>query len=364
MSATDYNLEIDKLVRDNTPQALRDKLEAVGLSTNGTKKVLAKRLLDHTAQAPAPNIDEELQALRRRLGLHGDTVVNLKDNGFRTVADIRKLRSSPSFPSNMDFIGLLRDRTLIIDELMVVIPSSSPYQDKPQTTFTPNDRDPQDLRGFIQRRRNSIGDDYDQGESVMFVDNPTSFDLTTKARDLPRPHDRVYGYGMSVDKNKPPALRITADQFFAETLRIASNLAGKLQGRSAQTLQIYLRYAEFLAQQRCTYTDDSVLLFDEEFRTSATEEDFNIDNRDQLERISHKYFQSHAVRRTAPRFVPYSSRTRPSSSPKSDFPKGVCIHFNQPRGCGRPTCRFDHKCGYCGGANHPAYKCDKPKQQA
>ena len=163
----------------------------------------------------------------------------------------------------------------------------------------------------------------------MFDDNPTSFDLTTMARDLPRPHDRVYGYGMSVDKNKPPALCISADQFFAETLRIASNLAGELQGRSANTSQFYLRYAKFLAQQRYTYTDDSILLFDEEFRTSATEEDFNIDNRDQLERISHKYFQSHAVRRTAPRFVPYNPRTRPSSSLKSDFPKR-CLHPLQP----------------------------------
>ena len=118
---------------------------------------MAKRLFDHTAQASVSNIDEELQSLRRRLGLYGDTVVNLKDNGFRTVADIRKFRSSPSFPSNMDIIKLLRDRTLIIDELMVVNPSNSPYQEKLQTAFTPNDRDSQDLRGFIQRRRNSIG---------------------------------------------------------------------------------------------------------------------------------------------------------------------------------------------------------------
>ena len=264
----------------------------------------------------------------------------------------------------MDFIKLLRDRTLIIDELIIANQPSTSYPDKPQTVLAQNHRDSRDLRGFIQRRRNSVGEESDQGESVMFLDNPAPFDLTTKARDLPRPHDRVYGYGMSTDKNKPPALRITADQFFAETLRIASNLAGKLQGRSAHTLQVYLQYAEYLAQQRCTYTDDAVLLFDEEFRTSATEEDFDVDNRHQLERISHKYFQSHAVRRTASRFVPYSTRGRPTSSAKSDFPKGVCIHFNLARGCGRPACRFDHKCGYCGSTNHPAFKCDKPKQQS
>ena len=54
---------------------------------------------------------------------------------------------------------------------------------------------------------------------------------------------------MSTDENKRLAIRITADQFFAERLRITSNLAGKLQGRSAQTLQVHLQYAEFLAQQ-------------------------------------------------------------------------------------------------------------------
>ena len=361
MSSTVSDSDVDKLARDNTTQELKDKLDNCGLSISGSKKVMARRLLEHSALTEITSVDEELQDLRRRLGLHGDTIANFKDNGFRTMTDIRKLKSSPSFPSNMVFINLLRDRTLIIDDLMTSGHRNQSIPEKPQTAFPTSD--PQDLRGYIQRRRNSVGDEFQRGESVMFLDSPATFDLTTKARDLPRPHDRVYGYGMSVDKNKPPALRITTDQFFAETLRVASNLAGKLQGRSAQTLQVYLRYAEFLAQQRCTYTDEAVLLFDEEFRTSATEEDFDMDNRDQLERISHKYFQSHAVRRATSRFVPYSSRARPSSSPKSDFPKGYCIHFNLARGCGRPTCRFDHKCGYCSSSNHPAYKCDKPKQQ-
>ena len=64
MSNTDYNGDLDKLVRDNTPQQLRDKLETLGQSTNGTKKAMAKRLLECSAATEVSTADEELQALR------------------------------------------------------------------------------------------------------------------------------------------------------------------------------------------------------------------------------------------------------------------------------------------------------------
>ena len=76
MSTTDHNNEIAKLIRDKTPQELQDKLEAVGLTTNGPKKVMGKRLLDHSAKASVLIQDEQQRAPRRRLGIHGETKVN------------------------------------------------------------------------------------------------------------------------------------------------------------------------------------------------------------------------------------------------------------------------------------------------
>ena len=38
MSNTDYNSEVEKLVRDNNPHQLRDRLVALDHSTKGTKE--------------------------------------------------------------------------------------------------------------------------------------------------------------------------------------------------------------------------------------------------------------------------------------------------------------------------------------
>ena len=301
---------------------------------------------------------EELQDLRRKLGLHGDTITNLKDNGFRNMADIRKMKTSPLFPANMDFIRLLRDRASIIDELMSYGQHSQMPSTAPNPAMPNHSQGPQDLGGLIQRRRSSIGDDFNTGESVIFEENLAQIDPSSKARDLPRPHDRVYNNTGPNDKSKPPALRITADQFVAESFRIAASLASKLPGRSVQTLQVYLRYLEYLAQQRVVYTDETVLT--RKFRSSALEEDFEMDNQFHLNRISHKYFQAHAVRRAKPRYSPYPARSSPS--PRYEYPKDYCINFNLERGCSRPKCHFIHKCGDCHG-NHPACKCDKAKQR-
>ena len=156
----------------------------------------------------------------------------------------------------MDFIRLLRDRASIIDELMSVTQHSQIPSCDSNPPVPSHSQGPQDLRGLIQRRRNSTGDDYTTGESVIFEDNLAQID----------PSSNNTGPN---DKSKPPALRITADQFFAESIRIAASLASKLSGRSTQTLQVYLRYLEYLAQQRVVYTDETVLLLDEEFRSSS-----------------------------------------------------------------------------------------------
>ena len=208
MSSSAFDEEISKLVRECTSQDLRDKLTALNLSTSGAKKALAKRLLENSPNQDAAVANLELQDLRRKLGLHGDTVSDLKDNGFRTMSDIKKLKNSPSFPANMDFIRLLRDRASVIDELMSSsqpnpLPSSIPQP--PVINHPQGLQRPQDLRGLIQSRRNSTGDDYASGESVIFEDNHAPIELSTKARDLPRPHDRVYNNVTSTDKSKPPA---------------------------------------------------------------------------------------------------------------------------------------------------------------
>ena len=110
MSSSASNEEINKIFRECTSQDLRDKLTALKFSTSGAKGAIAKRLLENSPNQEPAVANEKLLDLRRKLGLHEDIVSDLKDNGFRTMSDIRKLKNSPSFPANMDFVRLLRDR--------------------------------------------------------------------------------------------------------------------------------------------------------------------------------------------------------------------------------------------------------------
>ena len=164
----------------------------------------------------------------------------------------------------------------------------------------------------------------------MFSCVAESFDLNTCAMNLPRPHDRVYSHGRVVDKIKSPALRITANGFFAESVRIASNRDRKPSGRQGHTLQEYLQYLEYLAEQRCIYMDDAVPHFDEEFRSSASEEGFVIGNQHQLTRISLKYLHADLAKgRTNHQPYPIRPPNACGGSVKSESPSFVGSIINR-----------------------------------
>lgn len=77
-------------------------------------------------------------------------------------------------------------------------------------------------------------------------------------------------------KRKVRATDITVDELLAYDFRERVRLANKVSGTYAESLTEYLKYHEFLVTVRCTYKDEAILKFDDDFRRTADHEKISL----------------------------------------------------------------------------------------
>lgn len=79
---------------------------------------------------------------------------------------------------------------------------------------------------------------------------------------------------------KPAARNISANEFFSNSFCTANQLAITVTGQYALPLRNICPILKYLSSMRCRFTDQAVLLFDDEFRRLAKSEKFQLDDQE------------------------------------------------------------------------------------
>lgn len=175
--------------------------------------------------------------------------------------------------------------------------------------------------------------------------------------------------GVFKDQKTVKAIDITCNDLFARYIRTASQLSKGLAGTYAETLMEFLDYLQFLANRRCRFSDQGIILFDDEYRRFADLDQLSLADAssrfaiadDELNEESRR-FRNYRAQRSS-RTGNYDNRLfrgagsqniGPSKDPPFRYP--VCIDFNRTDCKFATKCKFPHACGYCNG-NHRARNC-------
>ena len=232
-----------KAILDMDVAALKAACDEVGLTVKDQlKPTLQEALLTHHQQKSAvideqPPAAQELQSFFR---LKPETVTALEDAGYENVEDITLLAQDPSFPTNLDFIPVQRDRLAILSHIkkktdtsvLVVHPlprsisSHKPSQSKLNETIDLEAGDMrneiveirkeklsvnQDARGIIetgrQRRRNKRSHGRDTRSSSKSSASSSTDRSSSRSRSRSRHRKHSRRSGESFDRNRSRSSR-------------------------------------------------------------------------------------------------------------------------------------------------------------
>ena len=132
-----------KAILEMDVAALKAACEEAGLAIKEERKpILQETLLSHHYPTPSANATVSQQApaaqdLQTLLKLKPESLTALQDGGYDSVEDIALLAQDPTFPTNLEFIPVPRDRLAILSHLKKTANTSVLFVHSTQPTPAP-----------------------------------------------------------------------------------------------------------------------------------------------------------------------------------------------------------------------------------
>ena len=419
-----------KSILDMDVAALKAACEEAGLSVKDDRKpTLQEALLSHlhpgstTNDATATHQDPAAQDLQSYFKLKPETLAALQDGGYVNLEDISLLAQDPTFPANLAFIQLQRDRLAIITHIkkstdaaaLLVSPvplfDSSHKPSRYKAEFIDLEADDvrnniveirkgkstsdKDARGIIEAGRQRRHIKRPRERNILeSSENPSSSSTETSSdrsrsrsrrrkhhRRSGESHDRVsshrykyhlskHGYDLPRPHHvvKPEALRGKDKKVKPENLTAMEFIYGNIDTAHRLSKKVDGKYAQAL-QELLEYTGYQVRNFQgyKDETVLLLDDEFrqqakrdHLSLSDQSARDRLSHFHLNPQNvRKMANLLSSRPGTSTSYGSNSSYPDNQVCWKYNNDRCTRANCAYMHACTTCGDTGHKVYDCPK-----